>query len=118
MLRDKLLDDELVLISPARPLGVAWTRVADALELKSRQSAERRHLRLRQAIRADGSRPRTQNERVEHTRERPDRPGRATSSGSSSSTRPTSSTARSTCRATQRIRGTWTCPTTPNSGNR
>ncbi|MEV7114390.1 hypothetical protein [Streptomyces anulatus] len=69
-LRDKLLDDELMLITLARSYGVTWARVADALEMKSRQSAERRHLQLSQSTRADGSRPRTQNERVEHTRER------------------------------------------------
>ncbi|MGW7587741.1 hypothetical protein [Streptomyces rubiginosohelvolus] len=70
MLRDKLLDDELMLITLARSMGITWTRVADALEMKSRQSAERRHLQLSQSTRTDGSRPRTQNERVEHARER------------------------------------------------
>ncbi|MER7750181.1 hypothetical protein ABT013_33485 [Streptomyces bacillaris] len=69
-LRDKLLDDELMLITLARSYGVTWARIADALEMKSRQSAERRHLQLSQSTRADGTRPRTQNERVEHTRER------------------------------------------------
>lgn len=69
-LRDKLLDDELMLITLARTYGVTWTRIADALEMKSRQSAERRHLQLSRSTRADGTRPRTQNERVEHTRER------------------------------------------------
>ncbi|PVC82111.1 hypothetical protein [Streptomyces sp. CS014] len=69
-LRDKLLDDELMLITLARTYGVTWTRIADALELKSRQSAERRHLQLSKSTSADGIRPRTQNERVEATRER------------------------------------------------
>ncbi|MFE3519686.1 hypothetical protein [Streptomyces sp. NPDC059166] len=69
-LRDKLLDDELMLITLARSYGVTWTRIADALGMKSRQSAERRHLQLSQSTRADGIRPPTQNERVEHTRER------------------------------------------------
>ncbi|MFF0509130.1 hypothetical protein ACFYUH_36870 [Streptomyces fimicarius] len=70
ILRDKLLDDELMLMTLARSLGVTWARVADALELKNRQSAERRHLQLSKSPRADGTRPRTQHERVEHTRER------------------------------------------------
>lgn len=70
MLREKLLTDELMLITLARSMGITWTRIADALEMKSRQSAERRHLQLSQSTRADGSRPQTQNERVEHTRER------------------------------------------------
>ncbi|MFD0422428.1 hypothetical protein [Streptomyces parvus] len=70
MLREKLLTDELMLITLARSMGITWTRVADALEMKSRQSAERRHLQLSQSTRADGSLPRTQNERVEHARER------------------------------------------------
>lgn len=69
-LRDKLLDDELMLITLARSYGVTWARVADALEMKSRQSAERRHLQLSKSTGADGARPRTQNERVEQTRER------------------------------------------------
>ncbi|MFJ8870568.1 hypothetical protein ACIRD6_33055 [Streptomyces sp. NPDC102473] len=69
-LRDKLVDDELMLITLARSYGVTWTRIADALGMKSRQSAERRHLQLSHSTRADGTRPHTQNERVEHTRER------------------------------------------------
>ncbi|MFD8406035.1 hypothetical protein ACFV1G_15315 [Streptomyces anulatus] len=69
-LRDKLLDDELMLITLARTYGITWTRIADALRMKSRQSAERRHLQLSRSTGADGTRPRTQNERVEHTRER------------------------------------------------
>ncbi|MFJ3576039.1 hypothetical protein [Streptomyces rubiginosohelvolus] len=59
-----------MLITLARSMGTTWTRVADALELKSRQSAERRHLQLSQSTRTDGSCPRTQNERVEHVRKR------------------------------------------------
>ncbi|MFD3814348.1 hypothetical protein ACFWRZ_04680 [Streptomyces rubiginosohelvolus] len=69
-LREKLLNDELMLITLARSLGITWARIADALGMKSRQSAERRHLQLSQSTRADGSRPQTQNERVERARER------------------------------------------------
>lgn len=70
VLRDKMNTDELMLITLARSRGITWARIADALELKSRQSAERRHLQLSQSTRADGSQPRTQNERVESARER------------------------------------------------
>ncbi|MGW8988330.1 hypothetical protein ACWGRF_00120 [Streptomyces zhihengii] len=70
-LRDKLNSDELMLISLARSQQVTWARIATALEMKSRQSAERRHLQLSQAqLRADGTKPRTQSERVEVARER------------------------------------------------
>lgn len=69
-LREKLNTDELMLITLARSRGVTWARIADALEMKSRQSAER-HLQLSQSTtRPDGSQPRTQNERVESARER------------------------------------------------
>ncbi|MFJ8848377.1 hypothetical protein ACIRFF_36450 [Streptomyces cyaneofuscatus] len=68
-LRDKLLDDELMLITLARSYRVTWTRIADALGMKSRQSAERRHLQLSKSS-ADDTRPCTQNERVEQARER------------------------------------------------
>ncbi|MEV6553396.1 hypothetical protein AB0M57_32550 [Streptomyces sp. NPDC051597] len=69
MLRDKLESDELRLISLARTKRITWERIADALELSGRQSAERRHLQLTRAQRADGTLPRTQNERVESVRE-------------------------------------------------
>lgn len=70
-LRDKLDTGELMLITLARSHGIAWTRIADALEMRNRQSAERRHLQLNRAHpRADGSLPRTQSERVEDVRER------------------------------------------------
>ncbi|MEV8406075.1 hypothetical protein AB0R12_09735 [Streptomyces niveus] len=70
-LRDKLDNDELLLITLARSKGVTWARVAEALEMSGRQSAERRHLQLSRAHpRPDGSEPRTQSERVEDVRER------------------------------------------------
>ncbi|WP_371654168.1 MULTISPECIES: hypothetical protein [unclassified Streptomyces] len=70
MLRDKLESDELQLISLARTKRITWERIADALELSGRQSAERRHLQLTRAHRrADGTLPRTQSERVESVRE-------------------------------------------------
>lgn len=70
MLRDKLESDELQLISLARTKRITWDRIADALELSGRQSAERRHLQLTRAHRrADGTMPRTQSERVDSVRE-------------------------------------------------
>ncbi|MGW3698722.1 hypothetical protein ACWECR_39425 [Streptomyces sp. NPDC005056] len=70
-LRDKLDTDELMLITLARSHRITWARIADALEMSNRQSAERRHLQLSRAHpRADGSLPRTQSERVEDVRER------------------------------------------------
>ncbi|MFE7112884.1 hypothetical protein ACFU98_38560 [Streptomyces sp. NPDC057575] len=68
-LRQKLNNDELMLITLARSKRITWSRIADALEMKNRQSAERRHLQLSQATGADGRLPRTQNERVEDARE-------------------------------------------------
>jgi hypothetical protein len=71
VLRDKLNTDELMLISLARSQHITWARIAGALEMKNRQSAERRHLQLSQAHpRVDGTLPRTQSERVEDARER------------------------------------------------
>ncbi|WP_329166931.1 hypothetical protein OHB49_42650 (plasmid) [Streptomyces sp. NBC_01717] len=57
-LRDKLDTDELMLITLARSHRITWARIADALEMSNRQSAERRHLQLSRAHpRADGSLP-------------------------------------------------------------
>ena len=50
---------------------VTWQRIADALEMSGRQSAERRFLQLsRPHLRSDSPTPRTQNERVETERQR------------------------------------------------
>ncbi|MBZ9643175.1 hypothetical protein [Streptomyces sp. PSKA30] len=74
-LRDKLLLDERRLIGTARALKVPWRRIADALELKSRQAAERRYLQLRDDL-DDlddmdlGGQEMTQAERVEAARAR------------------------------------------------
>ncbi|MCX4432185.1 hypothetical protein [Streptomyces mirabilis] len=71
-LRDKLLLDERCLIGAARTLNVTWRRIADALELKSRQAAERRYLQLRDDLGGvvPDDQERTQAERVEAARTR------------------------------------------------
>jgi hypothetical protein len=70
ILRDKLDDDERILITRARQDKITWQRIADALEMSSRQSAERRHLQLNRAVsRPDGTPVRTQSERVEILRQ-------------------------------------------------
>jgi hypothetical protein len=70
-LRDKLDRNEYELISLAREHKVTWQRIAHALEMGSRQSAERRHLQLRQAHPRPGlDTPRTQNDQVELERDR------------------------------------------------
>ncbi|MFF9244842.1 hypothetical protein ACF1AY_38860, partial [Streptomyces sp. NPDC014776] len=70
-LRDKFLVDERRLIGAARTLRVPWRRIADALELKSRQAAERRYLQLRDDPDvAPGDEEMTQAERVEAARAR------------------------------------------------
>ncbi|MFE0382130.1 hypothetical protein ACFW1M_42765 [Streptomyces inhibens] len=46
-LRDKLQLDEGRIIGAARTKGVTWARVATALEMRTRQSAERLYLQLR-----------------------------------------------------------------------
>ena len=46
-LRDELARWEPALIGAARERGVTWTEIAPALELASRQAAERRYLRLK-----------------------------------------------------------------------
>ncbi|MFI6055435.1 hypothetical protein ACIBCO_35785 [Streptomyces violascens] len=69
-LHDKLDDDERMLLSLARSKTITWARIATALELSGRQSAERRYLQLSKAYRRpDGTLPRTQSERVEQARE-------------------------------------------------
>lgn len=69
-LREKLDSDELLLMNLARTKKVTWARIADTLEMRSRQSAERRHLQLSRAYtRSDGTAPGTQSERVEQARE-------------------------------------------------
>ncbi|MFI5987129.1 hypothetical protein ACIBEA_40470 [Streptomyces sp. NPDC051555] len=60
-LREDLQRAEGHLIETARKKGVTWTRLAPALEVKSRQSAERRYLQLRGDSSDDG---RTQEDRV------------------------------------------------------
>ncbi|MFD5730353.1 hypothetical protein ACFWMT_30155 [Streptomyces sp. NPDC058368] len=72
-LRDKLELDERQLISAARNLKVTWSRIAHALELKSRQAAERRFLQLRDDLDDIASGDLTQAERVEVARARRDR---------------------------------------------
>ncbi|MGD3109504.1 hypothetical protein [Streptomyces sp. YGL11-2] len=70
MLREKLDHDELKLTTLARTKRITWARIAQWQELSGRQAAERRHLQLGRAhTRPDGTVPRTQNERVEYTRE-------------------------------------------------
>jgi hypothetical protein len=70
MLRDKLDNDERLLISQARHNKITWQQIADASEMSSRQSAERRHLQLNSAAaKPDGTKARTQSERVEFIRE-------------------------------------------------
>lgn len=71
MLRDKLENDERILMTMARIHKITWQRISEALEMSGRQSAERRHLQLNRGVtKPDGSPPRTQNERVELTREK------------------------------------------------
>ncbi|MFB6783425.1 hypothetical protein ACFCX0_40425 [Streptomyces sp. NPDC056352] len=63
-LRDKLDTGELMLIALARSHGIAWTRIADALEMRNRQSAERRHLQLNRARMAACPAPRANESRT------------------------------------------------------
>ncbi|NEA18410.1 hypothetical protein [Streptomyces halstedii] len=72
-LREKLLEDESRLISTARRKKVTWARLADALELGSRQAAERRHLQLRTDIDELVGTTLTQQDRVEYARDQRDR---------------------------------------------
>ncbi|KAB7833520.1 hypothetical protein [Streptomyces mobaraensis] len=67
-LRDDFTVAEGNLIEAARKKGATWARLAPALEVSSRQAAERRYLRLRGD--AFASHPgRTQRERVENERD-------------------------------------------------
>ncbi|WP_210976135.1 hypothetical protein [Streptomyces sp. RM72] len=72
-LRDKLEADERKLISTARTLKITWSRIGNALELKSRQAAERRFLQLRDDLEDVAGDVLTQAERVEVARARRDR---------------------------------------------
>ncbi|SEE60518.1 hypothetical protein [Streptomyces sp. TLI_105] len=69
-LRNKLLLDERRLIQAARARRVTWSRIATALELKSRQAAERRYLQLREDFDDYAHDNLTQAERVEFARTR------------------------------------------------
>lgn len=67
-LRDDFTVAEGHLIEAARKKDVTWARIAPALEVKSRQAAERRYLRL--CGNAHDANPgRTQRERVENERD-------------------------------------------------
>ncbi|MGW4438092.1 hypothetical protein ACWELO_20435 [Streptomyces sp. NPDC004596] len=72
-LREKLLIDEQRLIAAARRKKITWSRLAHALELRSRQAAERRHLQLRKDIDAVVGHSLTQHDRVEAARTQRDR---------------------------------------------
>ncbi|MBB5102582.1 hypothetical protein [Streptomyces spectabilis] len=73
LLRDKLLTDESRLIAAARHQNVIWSRIATALELRTRQAAERRYLQLRRDQDDIVGHPLTQSERVEAVRTHRDR---------------------------------------------
>ena len=64
-LRDKLQIDEPRLIAAARRENITWSRLAPALEVRSRQPAERRYLQLPQDIDSLIGHPLTQGDRVE-----------------------------------------------------
>lgn len=65
-LRDELTAWEPQLIKAARDAGVSWAELAPALGVASRQAAERRYLRLRDAT-GSGN---TADQRVQETRDR------------------------------------------------
>ena len=65
-LRDELSDWEPQLIKAAREAGVSWAELAPTLGVASRQAAERRYLRLRDAAGSDN----TADQRVQETRDR------------------------------------------------
>ncbi|MGP4085573.1 hypothetical protein ACTWQJ_13360 [Streptomyces sp. KR55] len=73
VLRDKLQMDEPRLIAAARRKNVTWQRLAPALEMRSRQSAERRYLQLRRDLDSIVGHSLTQSERVEAARTQRDR---------------------------------------------
>ncbi|MFJ5680781.1 hypothetical protein [Streptomyces sp. NPDC093097] len=72
-LRDKLHLDEGRLLGAARRKKITWTRLADALEMRNRQSAERRYLQLRTDMDEARGVPMVQSERVEFIRAQRDR---------------------------------------------
>jgi hypothetical protein len=65
-LRDELNTWEPQLIRAAREAGASWAELAPALGVASRQAAERRYLRLRDAAGSDN----TADQRVQETRDR------------------------------------------------
>ncbi|MER7764282.1 hypothetical protein [Streptomyces sp. NPDC097619] len=67
-LREKLVEDEARFIAAARHRGVTWQRLAGALELGSRQAAERRYLQLTGGSPAAAHAGGTQAERVTRAR--------------------------------------------------
>jgi hypothetical protein len=73
VLRDKLLHDEGRLLGAARRRGITWARLAAALEMRNRQSAERRYLQLRTDLDEVSGEPLTQSERAEFARSQRDR---------------------------------------------
>ncbi|MEW1753476.1 MULTISPECIES: hypothetical protein [Streptomyces] len=72
-LRDKLKLDEGRIIGAARTKGVTWARLATALEMRTRQSAERRYLQLRTDFDDAYGAPLSQSERVDYCRALRDR---------------------------------------------
>ncbi|WP_319705375.1 hypothetical protein [Streptomyces sp. ME02-6979.5a] len=68
-LREKLQEDERRLIAAARRKKVTWTRLADALELRSRQAAERRFLQLRSDFDESAGAQLTQQSRIDFARD-------------------------------------------------
>lgn len=72
-LRGKLQLDEGRIIGAARTKGVTWTRVATALEMRTRQSAERRYLQLRTDLDDTYGDSLSQADRVDYYRSQRDR---------------------------------------------
>ncbi|MFZ3492251.1 hypothetical protein ACODT5_03240 [Streptomyces sp. 5.8] len=72
-LRSKLQTDEVRLIAASRRKKITWQRLAGALELKSRQAAERRYLQLREDLDQASGKQLTQAERVDFARSQRDR---------------------------------------------
>ncbi|MFJ4858602.1 hypothetical protein [Streptomyces sp. NPDC088730] len=68
-LRDKLQEDERRVISAARRRKITWSRLAVAMELGSRQAAERRYLQLRTDLDELAGRRLTQQNRIEFARD-------------------------------------------------
>ncbi|MCZ1012170.1 hypothetical protein [Streptomyces lydicus] len=72
-LRDKLQLDEGRIIGAARTKSVTWARVATALEMRTRQSAERRYLQLRTDLDDTYGDRLSQADRVDYYRSQRDR---------------------------------------------